>query len=136
MAKRKREPERQHDVAIEHNGKRYEGTYTERSGVVTVHGFGVGTQATQVGGSSAKTIAQWLLRELVVKSEEPTPPTDIAKAMHEGGKYLGEQAQATPGRKVSFGEFETKLGNQGYSPAQAFEAWRQLKQDSFKKSKS
>jgi hypothetical protein len=63
---RKRQPILQ-DISIERDGKHHSGTYTVQSGVVTVHLFGSGTKATQVGNSSAERIARILLSELVAE---------------------------------------------------------------------
>jgi hypothetical protein len=55
------------DVALERDGKRYSGSYTVESGVVTVHFPPWGTKATQIGNSSADRIARLLLSELVTE---------------------------------------------------------------------
>src|SRR5438093_8133438 len=62
---------REHQIAIDRDGTRYTGTYTEQSGVVTVWYFG-GTaiggdhESSQVGASAIGT-ATMLLSELVTK---------------------------------------------------------------------
>lgn len=68
----RRQPPTQQDVSVTIAGTTYSGTYTVESGTVTVSYFGgtapAGAQnAAQVGGSSAKHVARWLLIELVNK---------------------------------------------------------------------
>jgi hypothetical protein len=60
----KKQPPISHSLSVEIDGKTYPGDYSVSSGVVTVQSM-YGCGSTQIGGSTASSIARVLLREIV-----------------------------------------------------------------------
>lgn len=53
------------EIVVEIDGRKYTGSYTVSGRVITVHGPDFASKSTQLGGSSADSLARVLMREMI-----------------------------------------------------------------------